>query len=104
MKSLIALVSAATMSFALVGCNSAPDLSTFITNVRLATVQACNFLPAIETITAIFTANASLPVAQVANAICKAVVTDSAHPGAAPPSHTIMVGDKVIHVDGKFME
>ncbi len=104
MKNLIALVCAATMSIAVAGCNnSAPNLAQFVTQVQNAAILACGFLPAVETVAAIFSANSTLPVTQVADAICKAVQPPLGHPGANP-SKVVIVGNTVIPVKGQFVE
>ncbi len=102
MKSLIALVSAATMSIAVAGCNvsTTPDLNTFIRDVQGATVTACGFLPFIDTLTAIFNVNAAIPAITVAQAICNAVKPTD-HPAAAQP--TIIVNGKTVPVHGMFV-
>lgn len=102
MRRIIALVCAATMSFAVAGCNGGPDLGSFIKNVQNAAVVACGFLPAVETVAAIFSANSTLTAATVANAICTAVNPPNDHP-TAQPSRVVVVGNQLIPVKGEFV-
>jgi hypothetical protein len=103
----ISLVTAVAMMAAVAGCNTSTN--TTVQQVRDATVAACAFLPAVETVAAILTANASLPATQVAGAICQAVGQMTAHPGASrqvgeKAGVVVKVGDVTIPVKGEFVK
>lgn len=106
MKKLLAAV---TMIGFLAGCNSQPDVNTFVANVQSATKEACKFLPTASTVLAIFTANSTLPVTAVATAICQAVNGVSMTPGAGrnlgvETKPVVKVGDTEIKVEGTFIK
>ncbi len=93
----------------LTGCNGTPDAATFVEQVRKTTTTACGFLPTVETVMAIFNANPALPVVQVANAVCSAVLGVSTMPGSGhklgvETKPVVKVGDKAIKIDGEFVK
>lgn len=106
MHKLMALAASAALVASLGGCNSANTAAT-ISQVQQTAVKVCSFLPTVETVAAILTANASLPAVQIAQAICAAVVT----PGGmhnermeAPADAHVMVGNERIVVKGEFVK
>lgn len=72
-----------TLAASLAGCVTAGDITTIITQVQNATVQACGFLPAAESVASAIAVMFGGPaggvivadVEQAAQAICSAVAT-----------------------------
>lgn len=104
MRKMLSLIASAGMFASLAACNNNTDMAKTISDVQKLAVTACSFLPTVETVANILTANASLPAAAIANAICAAVTKPGAsREGVAPADAHVMVGDKSIAVKGEFM-
>src|SRR5512139_3357796 len=105
MRRYLALFTSIGLLASISGCNQ-NDPTAFIRNVQTITIQACAFVPTVETLTAIFSANAALVPMQVANAICQAVTnstsptpTEGLRAGASRNgTPVVQVGDKVIPI------
>ena len=105
MKKIIALVFAGALTLA--GCNSVTPSSTVtpsFKDLQSAVVAACGFLPTVSTIANIVSANPAIATGtEIAGLICKAVTTKSAHKGGYAPK-SIVVGNKVILLNGEFVK
>lgn len=105
MKKIIAILFASSLTLA--GCNSVvtpTTTATTISDVQNVVVAACGFLPAATTIASILSASTTVMTAsQIASLICKAVTTKSAHRYAYAPK-SIIIGDKVILLNGEFVK
>lgn len=105
MKKIIAIVFAA--SLALAGCNAvtpAPTVAPTVSDIQKVVTTACGFLPAATTIANIISASPAVMTAtEIAGLICKAVTTKSARKGGYAPK-SVIVGNKVILLNGEFVK
>lgn len=107
MKKIIAIVFAGALTLA--GCNSvtptpAPTVTPSVNDIQRVVVTACGFLPAVTTIANIISASPTVMTAtEIAGLVCKAVTTKSARKGGYAPK-SVIVGNKVILLNGEFVK
>lgn len=106
MKKFIAIIFVTAL--ALSGCSMATQptsTTTTVKDIQSVVTVACGFLPAATTIASIISASpAVLTASQIADIVCKAVTPKaSARSGVYHPA-SVIVGDKVIIINGEFVK